>query len=291
MSDSGSSTLNASVNNGRNSSDYGRLRRGEFASKIANNFPRKLNSSNDTETPLHFYRKQLAAASTNSITLVTLGPLTNIAALLKSGSDNHSPLTGSALINDTVQELVVMGGWYPEGGLEWNFAGADEPAVAAYVVDHWPASVPMTFLGAELGQSVISATSLKDMAPEDSPILAGYEWYGARGGTARASYDPLTVWYAAAGIYESGSRNPLGSMLKSPFVYGNLDGRNEVMEDGKNQWVNDHTIRNQHWLQLRDGLRAEDIAANMDEMLAQDGRNIDCKLLWQAQKTVIKEEL
>lgn len=83
---------------------------GEYAGKVSNNWPRMLNDSEATPTPVDLYRSVLSSAESRSMTLISLGFLTNLAALMESPPDNLSSLTGRALISAKVKELVVMGG-------------------------------------------------------------------------------------------------------------------------------------------------------------------------------------
>ena len=66
-----------------------------------------------TPDPVDLYRGILGKARDGSITIVSIGFLDNLAALLDSGSDTHSNLTGRELIAAKVRNLVVMGGDYP----------------------------------------------------------------------------------------------------------------------------------------------------------------------------------
>jgi len=175
-------------------------RLGEYASKVAHNFPRTLRSASETPEPVELYRSTLAAAPDNaSITLISIGFLTNLAALLSSPPDTHSDLSGKDLVAQKVTELVVMGGRYPSG-LEFNFA-FDAVSTKA-VLDGWPASIPITFSGYELGSKIFSGKRFPELAEEGSPVLAAYQWYGDRCNTTRASYDPVTVLYGVFGLGE-----------------------------------------------------------------------------------------
>jgi inosine-uridine nucleoside N-ribohydrolase len=236
-------------------------RLGEYASKVAHNFPRSLKLASETPEPVDLYRSTLAAAPNNaSITLISIGFLTNLAVLLSSSPDIHSPLAGSELVAQKVAELVVMGGRYPSG-LEFNFA-LDAGSTKA-VLKGWPSNVPITFSGYELGSKVFSGQRLPELAEKDSPVLAAYQWYGDRCNTTRASYDPVTAYYAVFGLGEI-------------FEYGNVDGFNEVEADGRNAWVEDGAVTNQHWLRLKDGVDNEEVGEMLDQLYAHNGMGGCC---------------
>ncbi|KAI0176493.1 nucleoside hydrolase [Hypoxylon sp. FL1284] len=241
----------------------------EYASKIAHNWPRSLNDSSATPTPVDLYRSALSTAEDKSVTLVSLGFLTNLAALLRSAPDDASPLAGPALVSAKVKELVVMGGQYPLGW-EFNFAGSD-PESTAYVVSSWPRDVPVTYSGVELGQNILSGQGLADRAPADSPVLAAYQWYVGRCSTVRESWDPITTLYGMLGL--DGSRE-LG--VDKLFAYANEIGYNGVAADGTNAWVNDSSITNQHWLKLADGVTNSSVAQLLTQLFAHDPAAKSC---------------
>lgn len=60
------------------------------------------------------YRKLLAAQDDRSVTLLALGQLYNVKALLNSGPDQYSPLTGMELVQAKVVRIVAMIGGYAE---------------------------------------------------------------------------------------------------------------------------------------------------------------------------------
>lgn len=236
---------------------------GEYAGKVSNNWPRMLNDSEATPTPVDLYRSVLSSAESRSMTLISLGFLTNLAALMESPPDHLSSLTGRALISAKVKELVVMGGRYPSGW-EFNFGGSD-PESTYHVVNNWPADVPVTFSGGELGEDIFSGGGLAKHAPPDSPVLAAYQWYVGRCSTFRESWDPVTTLYGILGL-EGSPKLGIGKL----FEYGNEIGYNEVLVNGSNRWVDDSSRSNQHWLRLADGVTNTTIASLINRFLADD---------------------
>lgn len=221
-------------------------------------WPRALNNANTTPTPTDLYTSILESASEDSITLISIGFLNNLASLLSSPK-------GSSLITSKVHELVLMGGQYPSGW-EFNF-GHQDPASTSRVLRDWPRSIPITYSGFELGLNVLSGTNLRSHAPEDCPILGAYEWYNGRCSTVRESWDPLTVLYGILGLDGYSS---LG--LKSPvFAYANEVGYNTIVSpNGTNAWENDSSVTNQHWLKLADGVSNSSVAWMLTQFYARD---------------------
>lgn len=165
------------------------------------------------------YRQLLAAQPDASVTIVSVGFLTNLRDLLDSPPDDISALSGLELAAAKVARLVIMGGHYPDSSLlpdgdEYNFA-MDAPATYA-VVTRWP--TPMIFSGFELGVDIETGAALYEQTPPDNPVRVAYQLY--TGGTARSSWDLTAVDYAVRGE----GYNLCGG------------GYNEVAPNGHNQW-------------------------------------------------------
>ncbi|KAL6696855.1 inosine-uridine preferring nucleoside hydrolase domain-containing protein [Trichoderma pleuroticola] len=237
---------------------------GEYASKLAYNWPRKIETAASTPTPVELYRKLLSSADDKSIHIISIGFLTNLADLLRSKADHISHLSGLQLISAKVSELVVMGGQYPSGW-EYNFGGED-PESTTYVVQHWPKNVNVTYSGGELGGSIFSGQNLVQRCPPDSPVLSAYQWYVGRGSTIRESWDPITTLYGILGL-EWFSKIGVRPML----AYANDFGYNTITAtNGSNAWVNDTKVTNQHWLRLAKGVTNHSMAGLLDEFYAHD---------------------
>jgi hypothetical protein len=140
-------------------------------------------------------RTALAAAANGSVTYVSTGFLTNLAALLQSFPDAFSPLTGAQLVTAKVVEIVIMGGDYPTGSGEFNFAG--DPASAAYVFAKSP--VAITGTGASLGASVMVRPPNATNGTTD-PFSYAVSLAGA---ASTGGYDPLAVHYAVMGLQDN----------------------------------------------------------------------------------------
>lgn len=103
-------------------------------------------------TSLDVLRRTLAAEPDGSVVVVQVGFSSNLAALLASGPDDHSPLPGPDLIRKKVRLLSIMAGAFtPIDGdpsfKEYNVTG-DLPATIALARD-WP--TPIIWSGFEIG--------------------------------------------------------------------------------------------------------------------------------------------
>ena len=86
-----------------------------WADSIVAKYPHLTRSTSESPDAVTVYRKILQGQPDASVTIVTVGFLTNLSNLLKSGPDEISPLTGKDLAGKKVKRLVSMAGWFPKG--------------------------------------------------------------------------------------------------------------------------------------------------------------------------------
>jgi inosine-uridine nucleoside N-ribohydrolase len=203
----------------RDESKYTRIIADEFT----------LGNSGKGQAPdaVQVYRKILSGQPDHSVTLVSVGYLTNLRNLLQSQPDSNSPMSGRELVRAKVVRLVCMGGEYPSGR-EWNFYRDSQ--AAAFVVDSWPGSI--VFCGFELGRNIMTGSVLRDTG-QPNPIRRAYELYNSL--TDRPSWDQVTVFYAVETANEK----------KSQF-WLRFFGQNKVQPDGSNIWLNKQRGRIDH---------------------------------------------
>jgi len=97
-------------------------------------------------------RATLAAQPDRSVVIAQVGFSTNLARLLDSAPDHHSPLTGRELVDKKVRLLSLMAGAFQpiEGNprfLEYN--SLKDVASARILAERWPS--PMVYSGFEIG--------------------------------------------------------------------------------------------------------------------------------------------
>jgi len=184
-------------------------------------FPHDLTNSDDAPDAVALYRRILAAQPDNSVTIVVVGWLTNMADLLNSKPDPYSPLTGKELVAAKVKELVSMGGRWPnspkdEG--EYNFTM--DGAAAHKVITEWPGRIMFT----GLGKDVMTGARLVAQAPKQNPVPAFYRnFFEGHNVSERSSWDLIAVLYAVRGL--------------SDYFTAVSEGRCVGQEDGTNQWI------------------------------------------------------
>jgi len=163
-----------------------------YAQKIAEEFPHDLKSADDAPDAALLYRRVLAAQPDRSVVIVTVGFLTNVANLLKTAPDEHSPLGGKELVAKKVKAWVCMGGKFPRGK-EWNVHR--DAAASKYAIENFPR--PIVFSGYEIGSRVKTGAKLRE-TPKTNPVRRAYELYN--GLKNRESWDQTAALYAVRGL-------------------------------------------------------------------------------------------
>jgi inosine-uridine nucleoside N-ribohydrolase len=136
-----------------------------WADSIVQKYPHKIKSTSDAPDAVDIYRKVLNDQPDGSVTIVTVGFLTNLNNLLKSQPDKNSPLTGIELVNRKVIKLVSMAGGFPEGK-EFNIKL--DSISSKYVYDNWPGEI--IFTGYEIGSQIFTGLKLISSNIMNSPV-------------------------------------------------------------------------------------------------------------------------
>ncbi len=99
-------------------------------------------------------RQVLAEAADRSVVIVQVGLAVNVAALLESGPDEHSPLSGRELVQRKVNHLSLMAGAFtfvrntnrhPEANVKNHVESMQA------LVEHWPDAVPCIWSDFHIG--------------------------------------------------------------------------------------------------------------------------------------------
>ncbi|MEO5592066.1 MAG: nucleoside hydrolase [Chitinophagaceae bacterium] len=142
----------------------------KWDSLLVADYPHTIQSNNQAEDALTLYRKILAAAPDKSITIVTVGFLTNMANLLQSGPDKFSPKNGRDLIKQKVKLLVSMAGRFDnEMGKFKEFNVVKDAASSVTAFTDWPA--PVILSGFEIGVKIFTGLPIVNNASiQHSPV-------------------------------------------------------------------------------------------------------------------------
>ncbi len=138
------------------------------------------------------YRQVLAKQADHSVTIITVGFLSNLQALLRSKADQYSSLSGETLVRQKVKNWVAMAGAFPQGK---EFNVAVDSAASHDVFQKWP--TPILFSGFEIGAHIITGGRVARDDPESNPIAWGYRYnlrtYSGKQEAGRPSWDITTV--------------------------------------------------------------------------------------------------
>jgi len=181
----------------------------------------KLKTNKDYPSATEVYRKVLASQKDNSVVIVTVGFISNLEALLKSGPDKNSPLSGKELVAKKVKKLVAMAGGFPEGN---EFNVNQHAKASMYAFQNWP--TPILFSGFEIGVQIMTGNKVATHGTKGSPVQWAYEYclatYEKKPFLNRNSWDHTAVLCAI--------RNPEDYF----YVIGN--GTLVCNADGSNTW-------------------------------------------------------
>ncbi|MFW5754022.1 MAG: nucleoside hydrolase [Marinilabiliaceae bacterium] len=178
----------------------------KYTRQIAHEYrqSRGWNSTEEVPEVIALYRKVLSRQPDNSVTFVTIGTLTNAAALLKSGPCQYSDLNGRELVAKKVQRMVSMAGSFGSEresgrrGREHNIYADFQASVEALTGSNkWP--TPVLFSPFKVGYNIRTGSGLKSL-PEENIIRRAYELYYEDNIEPHPSYDQCAVHYAVRGF-------------------------------------------------------------------------------------------
>jgi inosine-uridine nucleoside N-ribohydrolase len=193
----------------------------KWAEMLVAKYPHKINKSSDAPDAVETYRKVLAKQPDQSVTIVTVGFLTNLANLLESGPDNISPLSGDLLVRRKVKQLVSMAGSFPSGR-EYNVH--IDSVASEKVFSEWPTQI--IFSGVEIGKQIKTGLRIVNNEKLSSPVkdVFAMSMPLSKGDSeGRMSWDQTAVLVAIRG--------------NQPY-FGLKRGK-IVMEGGNNSWRDD----------------------------------------------------
>jgi inosine-uridine nucleoside N-ribohydrolase len=183
-------------------------------------YPHKIKNNDEVPDAVQVYRKVLASQPDHSVTIVTVGFLTNLSNLLNTNADEHSKLNGKELVARKVTLLVCMAGRFPSG-YEFNVMKDAKGSQNVYAT--WPTQVISS--GFEIGAKILAGIPLiHNDAIKNSPVKDVFRIsipMAKEDSLGRKSWDETAVLVAIKGY--------------SPF-YTLHHGRMIVADDGKNAW-------------------------------------------------------
>ena len=203
-----------------------------------------------------FYKKILSKVENDSVTVISVGPLTNIAEILEKEPK---------LFNAKVNSIVAMAGKFPSGK-EFNIE-CDIKA-ASYVFENFKNVIVCS--GFEIGQGIMTGFS---EAPEsDNPVYDCYKEYLGKKEPPflRDSWDLTAVQYAFEG---SGDYYSLSKPMKITVAD---DGTTSAVKDKySNRYYIVQKAKNKEIADYLNGILGnnENVDNNNDEMYNNDNEN------------------
>lgn len=113
-------------------------------------FPHRLRKGSDAPLAVSVFRRALASQADGSVTVIAIGPMTNLADVLDSAADEYSPLMGRQLVAAKVGRMVVMAGDFSKPKAEFNVFV--DPLAAKKVFEGWPG--PIVACPFEMGEAI-----------------------------------------------------------------------------------------------------------------------------------------
>ena len=200
----------------------------KYTQYIAEHYLPHAESKNGIYDAVQLYRETLARQGDKSVTIVTIGYLSNLKELLQSSPDEVSPLAGADLVATKVKKLICMGGEFPSGR-EWNLY--QDVEAATYVFSEWPTEI--WFSGFEIGNSVLTGKALRQ-TDNNNPLTKSYQLYNNI--QNRQSWDQIAVLLAAS---SERLRNTYWEMSPPGYMQIDSQGVNtwEAGKDGKHRYM------------------------------------------------------
>ena len=193
-----------------------------WADSIVEKYPHSIKSTSEVADAVEIYRKILNNEPDNSVTIITVGFLTNLSNLLRSKPDNFSNLSGKDLVIRKVKRLVSMAGRFPEGR-EFNIF--KDSTSSKFVFENWPGEV--IFSGFEIGAQIHTGLKLIKSDIKDSPVKDVFRIsipLSEEDRNGRMSWDETAV---LIGVYGTDG------------FFDTVRGQIIVNADGSNTWKND----------------------------------------------------
>ncbi len=183
-------------------------------------YPHAVQSNAAVPDAVEVYRKVLAAQPDRSVTVITVGFLTNLAKLLDSTPDQYSKLSGKQLVAKKVKQLVSMAGAFPSGS---EFNVYKDGVASKKTFDQWP--TPIVFSGFEIGEKIKTGIPLiQNENIRNSPVKDVYAIsipQSPEDKNGRMSWDQTAVLVAVEGT--------------KPY-YDLKTGKITINKDGSNGW-------------------------------------------------------
>ena len=139
------------------------------------------------------FRRVLSEQPDKSVTLIAIGPATNLKLFLESKPDCFSSLDGKALFSQKVENVCIMGGNFTvnDGKRIPEFNIESDSEAARTFFDMCESDIFM--LPFEMAYDILTGKKLFECFGNENPVRRCYEVYC---GGPRSSWDPCTVLFS-----------------------------------------------------------------------------------------------
>jgi inosine-uridine nucleoside N-ribohydrolase len=195
-------------------------------------YPHRIGLTSELPDAIAVYRSVLSVQPDTSVTIVTVGFLTNLAGLLRSGPDSVSPFSGKDLVIKKVNKLVSMAGKFPEGK---EFNVFVDSTSSEFVFENWP--TPIIFSGFEIGREILTGLRVMKMEMANNPVRDVFRIcipMSEEDKNGRMSWDETAALIAVYG---------------TPGFFDRVRGTITVNSDGSNGWINSPNGNSVHVVQ------------------------------------------
>lgn len=151
-----------------------------------------------------------ALVQSDQLVICAIGPFSNLTALLESGADAISPLSGISLLQKKCAKIVVMAGDFRHAAdPEWNIS-VDISAAQRFIKS---CPVPIIFLPFETGLNIYTGKEHALKYQESTPLSLSFLCYPDIDlDNGRHSWDSAALLYAVQGCGDYFEESPLGTV-------------------------------------------------------------------------------
>ncbi|MDB5017022.1 MAG: ribonucleoside hydrolase RihC [Mucilaginibacter sp.] len=205
-------------------------------------YPHQIKTNDEAQDAVKLYRKILASQPDHSVTIVTVGFLTNLSNLLNTGADKYFSLSGKELVKKKVKLLVCMAGKFPSGS---EFNVMKDAAASKNVFENW--GTPVIFSGFEIGEKIKAGLPLiHNETIKNDPVKDAFHIaipMAKEDSAGRKSWDETAVLVAIKGYSQWYTLHP---------------GKIIINDDGSNGW-DDNGVGQAYLVEKADFKKVQDL--------------------------------
>lgn len=186
------------------------------------------------------FRRVLSEQPDKSVTLIAIGPATNLKLFLESKPDCFSSLDGKALFSQKVENVCIMGGNFTvnDGKRIPEFNIESDSEAARTFFDMCESDIFM--LPFEMAYDILTGKKLFECFGNENPVRRCYEVYC---GGPRSSWDPCTVLFSVMPQLPCWSLSERGDLsidvANITNFTENINGKTRIVSANDKQYIVD----------------------------------------------------